>query len=53
MCVFNKTEDDVQVTVAFHVDDLLKTSLSGSAIDAFLVTLRSKFNMHNFILKCV
>ena len=42
-CVFNKTVNGAQVTVAFHVDDLFITSVSQKLVDEVLDTLRKKF----------
>ena len=42
-CVFNKMVNGKQVTVAFHVDDLLVTSQSMEAIDYLIQFLESKF----------
>ena len=42
-CVFNATIDDVQVTVAFHVDDLLITSVSNSALETIITGLKKEF----------
>jgi hypothetical protein len=42
-CLFNKVVDGVQVTVAFHVDDLLITSVRGEMVDKLEVLLKSKF----------
>lgn len=42
-CLFNKTVDGAQVTVAFHVDDLLVTSKSQKHIDELMNVLRGKF----------
>ena len=43
MCVFNKMVKGKQITVAFHVDDLLVTSTSEAAIQRLISFLRSKF----------
>lgn len=42
-CVFNKTIDGEQVTVAFHVDDLLMTSVSETSLDRAISLLQSNF----------
>jgi len=42
-CVFNAMVDGVQVTVAFHVDDLLITSVSDAALEHVIVGLRKEF----------
>ena len=42
-CLFNKVVNGVQVTVAFHVDDLLITSARGELIDELEALLKSKF----------
>lgn len=42
-CVFNRMVNDKQVTVAFHVDDLLVTSQSMEAVDYLIQFLESKF----------
>jgi hypothetical protein len=42
-CLFNKTVDGVQVTVAFHVDNLLITSMKDSMIDEVEAMLKRKF----------
>ena len=42
-CLFNKIVDGVQVTVAFHVDDLLITSVRGEMVDELEALLKSKF----------
>jgi ribonuclease HI len=43
MCVFNKMHKGKQITVAFHVDDLLVTSESDDAISHLIADLESKF----------
>jgi hypothetical protein len=43
VCVFNRTVDDVQITVVLHVDDLLITSLSQNLMDQFESYLRSVY----------
>ena len=35
-CVFNKTIDGTQITVAFHVDDLLVTCTNSKYIDELI-----------------
>ena len=42
-CTFNKTISGHQVTVAFHVDDLLITSVSDDAITAVIQYLKENF----------
>jgi hypothetical protein len=42
-CVMNKTHDGNQVTVCFHVDDLLITCVSEVAIDDVVAKLRSRY----------
>ena len=43
-CVFNKILSGKQVTIAFHVDDLLITSESQRTIDEVISFLKSKFS---------
>ncbi len=43
MCVFNKMYKGKQITVAFHVDDLLMTSQSDEAINDLINFLKSRF----------
>jgi hypothetical protein len=42
-CLFNKMTDGKQITVAFHVDDLLVTSKSDRAIDELMNMLKKNF----------
>jgi hypothetical protein len=57
-CVFNKMMNGSQVTVAFHVDDLLVTSVSDDNIDYVIKCLKENFteitvnkgNKHSFFL---
>jgi len=42
-CLFNKMVDGKQITVAFHVDDLLVTSKSDRAIDELMGMLKKNF----------
>jgi hypothetical protein len=42
-CLFNKLVDGKQITVAFHVDDLLVTSKNKPAIDKLMSMLKSNF----------
>jgi hypothetical protein len=56
-CVFNKIMDGHQITIAFHVDDLLITSVSDDNIDYVIESLRANFteitvsrgNKHSFL----
>jgi hypothetical protein len=43
-CTFNMMKDGVQITVAFHVDDLLITSTSEDNINFTINQLKSKFS---------
>ena len=43
-CLFNKMVDGVQITVAFHVDDLLITSVSQELIDSLEGVLKANFS---------
>jgi len=43
LCTFNKVVDGEQISIAFHVDDLLITCCSDSAIDALIVQLEGVF----------
>jgi hypothetical protein len=43
VCTFNKDVDGVQVTVAFHVDDLLVTLESDGALDQVIKHLKESF----------
>lgn len=43
MCVFNEVHKGTQITVAFHVDDLLVTSQSEDAINDLISYLKSRF----------
>ena len=47
-CVFNKSVDGVQITVCFHVDDLLMTSKSSALIDALSAHLQRSFTEVTF-----
>jgi len=42
-CVFNKSVGDNQVTIAFHVDDLLVTSKLESAVESAITLIESNF----------
>ena len=42
-CVFNLTQDDVQCTVCFHVDDLMITCVNQSVIDQLADKLAARF----------
>jgi hypothetical protein len=42
-CLFNKCVEGKQITVAFHVDDLLVTSENNSAIDELMKMLQNNF----------
>ncbi len=42
-CVVNKMEDDKQLTVAWHVDDLKILHVSANVVDDFIADLDSKF----------
>ena len=42
-CVFNLTQDDVQCTVCFHVDDLMITCVKQSVIDDLNDKLKARF----------
>lgn len=42
-CVFNATVCGVQVSIAFHVDDLLITSISDAALEAVVKGLKKEF----------
>jgi hypothetical protein len=42
-CLFIKTVDGVQLTIAFYVDDLLITSVSGAMVDDLEKLLKRKF----------
>ena len=44
LCVFNKEVDDEQVTVTFHVDDLLITSVNENGIDELIKNLSADFD---------
>jgi hypothetical protein len=56
-CVFNKMHSGKQITVAFHVDDLLVTSQSDEAISGMIAYLQSRFtavtaelgDMHSYL----
>ena len=43
-CVFNKTVDGTQITVAFHVDDLLVTSVLRGLVDGVVAMLEKTFS---------
>jgi ribonuclease HI len=43
MCVFNRMNKGKQITIAFHVDDLLVTSQSDEAINELITFLQSRF----------
>lgn len=43
LCTFKKDISGSQVTIAFHVDDLLITSVSSDAIDDTIAKLRAQF----------
>ena len=43
-CVFNKTVDGKQITVAFHVDDLLVTSVLPGLVDGVVAKLEKTFS---------
>ena len=43
MCVFNAIVNGVQVTMAFHVDDLLITSIRDDALDEVIEGLKKEF----------
>lgn len=43
VCVFNKSNDGIQTTVAFHVDDLLVSSVSNADIDSLMSVLRDNY----------
>ena len=47
-CVFNKTADGKQITVCFHVDDLLMTSCSEELIDDLEKKLMENFSAVTF-----
>ena len=42
-CVFNLIREDVQITIAFHVDDVLITSVKESNVKWLLSELKSEF----------
>ena len=42
-CVFNKTINDSQCTILFHVDDFLITSMSSEALDQVEAVFRQAF----------
>jgi hypothetical protein len=42
-CLFNKMVDGKQITIAFHVDDLLVTSENKQAIDELMTMLQENF----------
>ena len=42
-CVFNLTQNDVQCTVCFHVDDLMMTCVDQSVIDELNEKLKARF----------
>lgn len=44
ICQFNKTIDKSQVTVTFHVDDLLITCADNQCIDKAIEELRPRFS---------
>ena len=56
-CVFNLTQDGVQCTVCFHVDDLMITCVNESMIDQLTSKLTDRFgtvtthrgNQHNYL----
>jgi len=43
VCVFNKTVDGIQITIALYVDDFLVTSVSEALIDDLEKLLRDKY----------
>ena len=43
-CVFNKGEGSSQVTIAFHVDDLLVTGVDPKLVEATVAMLEANFN---------
>ncbi len=43
LCVFNKMVEGYQVTIAFHVDDLLITSVCEISIKKIIKELESEF----------
>ena len=42
-CVMNKTIDNTQLTVAWHVDDLKVSHVSSKVVDQFIVDMEGEF----------